>query len=56
MGGPIPFVENRMMTKADMERLIADDEGERAAKRAVRAPECCGGEPESWQLEGMNNE
>ena len=32
MGGPILFVENRMMTKADMEMLIADDEGERAAK------------------------
>ena len=32
MGGPIPFVENRMMTKANMERLIADDDGEWVAK------------------------
>ena len=32
MGGIILFVENRKMTKADVERLIADDEGERLAK------------------------
>ena len=32
MGGLILFVENRKMTKADVERLIADDEGERLAK------------------------